>query len=126
MDLFSFKSTKYRRTSELGKEELNSPFLHQEMLTITDGIILWIYSSRKDSNIIFPLIRKPNEIAHYFAERGVNKEAIKGIQENTNAMRKQLTRAYSISRNNFIKPAYTLLQSIHFNNSINPNYALEK
>jgi len=29
-------------------------------------------------------------------------------------MRKQLTRAYSISRNNFIKPAYTLLQSILF------------
>lgn len=27
-------------------------------------------------------------------------------------MRKQLTRAYSISRNKFIKPAYTLLQSI--------------
>jgi hypothetical protein len=27
-------------------------------------------------------------------------------------MRKQLTRAYSISRNNFIKPAYTLLKSI--------------
>jgi hypothetical protein len=29
-------------------------------------------------------------------------------------MRKQLTHAYSISRNNFIKPAYTLLQSILF------------
>ncbi|MES2543534.1 MAG: hypothetical protein V4548_01520 [Bacteroidota bacterium] len=27
-------------------------------------------------------------------------------------MRKQLTRAYSISRNNFIAPAYTLLKSI--------------
>jgi len=82
------------------------------MLTITEGIIDWIYSSDKDSNIIFPLIRKSNEIAYYFAERGVDKEAIKDIQENTNAMRKQLTRAYAISRNNFIKPAYTLLQSI--------------
>lgn len=101
-------------TSDLCKEELNSSFLRQEMLTITDGIISWIYSSGKDSTIIFPLIRKSNEIAYYFAERGVDKEAIKGIQENTNAMRKQLTRAYSISRNNFIKPAYTLLQSILF------------
>ena len=101
-------------TSDLCKEELNSTFLREELLFITDGIISWIYSREKDSNVIFPLIRKSNEIAYYFAERGVDKEAIKGIQENTNAMRKQLTRAYSISRNNFIKPAYTLLQSILF------------
>jgi hypothetical protein len=98
--------------SDLCKEELNSHFLRQQMLVITDGIISWIYSNEKDSNILFPLIRKSNEIAYYFAERGVDKEAIKGIQENTNALRKQLTRAYSISRNNFIKPAYTLLKSI--------------
>jgi len=101
-------------TNDLCKETLNSGFLREELLTITDGIIAWIYSERKDSNVIFPLIRKSNEIAYYFAERGVDKEAIKGIQENTNAMRKQLTRAYSISRNNFIKPAYVLLQSILF------------
>ncbi len=101
-------------TTDLCKEELDSSFLRQELLGITDGIIAWIYSSDKDSNVIFPLIRKSNEIAYYFAERGVDKEAIKGIQENTNAMRKQLTRAYSISRNNFIKPAYTLLKSILF------------
>ncbi len=101
-------------TSDLCKEELNSNFLREELLFITDGIISWIYSKAKDSNVIFPLIRHSNEIAYYFAERGVDKEAIKGIQENTNAMRKQLTRAYSISRNNFIKPAYTLLQSILF------------
>ena len=101
-------------TSDLCKEELNLNNLRNELLNITDGIIAWIYSKEKDSNVIFPLIRKSNEIAYYFAERGVDKEAIKGIQENTNAMRKQLTRAYSISRNNFIKPAYTLLQSILF------------
>jgi hypothetical protein len=91
---------------------LNQTFLRNELLYITDGIVAWIYSKEKDSNVIFPLIRHSNEIAYYFAERGVDKEAIKGIQENTNAMRKQLTRAYTISRNNFIKPAYTLLQSI--------------
>lgn len=99
-------------TSPECKEPLDGVFLRQEMLAITDGIIAWIYSDKKDSNVIFPLIRKSNEIAYYFAERGVDKEAIKGIQENTNAMRKQLTRAYSISRNNFIQPAYTLLKSI--------------
>ncbi len=101
-------------TTDLCKEELNQPFLREQLLTITDGIISWIYSKEKDSNVIFPLLRNSNEIAYYFAERGVDKEAIKGIQENTNAMRKQLTRAYSISRNNFIKPAYILLKSILF------------
>lgn len=99
-------------TSDLCKEELNKTFLREELISITSGIISWIYSPEKDSNIIFPLIRRSNEIAYYFAERGVDKEAIKGIQENTNAMRKQMTRAYYISRNNFIKPAYTLLKSI--------------
>jgi hypothetical protein len=109
----AFKSPRTGAT-ELCKENLDSAFLRKEMITITEGIIAWIYSKRKDSNVIFPLIRTSNEIAYYFAERGVDKEAIKGIQENTNAMRKQLTRAYTISRNNFIKPAYTLLRSILF------------
>jgi hypothetical protein len=99
-------------TSGLCNEPLNAIFLRTEMIGITEGIIAWIYSKQKDSNVIFPLIRNANEIAYYFAERGVDKEAIKGIQENTNAMRKQLTRAYSISRNKFIKPAYILLKSI--------------
>ncbi len=98
--------------SDLCKEDLDKTYLRNELIKITEGIISWIYSKEKDSNVIFPLIRNSNEIAYYFAERGVDKEAIKGIQENTNAMRKQLTRAYSISRNKFIKPAYTLLKSI--------------
>ncbi len=97
---------------ELSKEPLDKQFLRKELIEVTDGIILWINSEEKDSKAIFPLLRRFNEIAYYFAERGVDKEAIKGIQENTNAMRKQLTRAYSISRNNFIAPAYTLLKSI--------------
>ncbi len=109
----SFKAPR-SGTTDLCKEPLDTVYLRDEMIAITDGIINWIYSHRKDSNVIFPLLRKSNEIAYYFAERGVDKEAIKGIQENTNAMRKQLTRAYTISRNNFVKPAYVLLQSILF------------
>ncbi len=96
----------------LSEDKLDTTMLRNELILITEGIIQWINSQKKDSKEIFPLIRKSNEIAYYFAERGVDKEAVKGIQENTNAMRKQLTRAYSISRNNFIKPAYTLLKSI--------------
>ena len=96
----------------LSDEPLDKFMLRNELLRLTDGIIDWLYSHKKDSKEIFPLLRSGNEIAYYFAERGVDKEAIKGIQENTNALRKQLTRTYSISRNNFIKPAYTLLKSI--------------
>lgn len=96
----------------LSEEPLDKFMLRNELLGLTDGIIDWLYSHNKDSKEIFPLLRRGNEIAYCFAEHGVDKEAIKGIQENTNAMRKQLTRAYSISRNNFIKPAYTLLKSI--------------
>ncbi|MES2543535.1 MAG: hypothetical protein V4548_01525 [Bacteroidota bacterium] len=43
-------------SSDMCKEELNSVFLRQEMMIITDGIISWIYSTAKDSNVIFPLI----------------------------------------------------------------------
>ncbi len=96
----------------LSEKPLDKFMLRNELLGLTEGIIEWLYSHNKDSKEIFSLLRRGNEIAYYFAERGVDKEAIKGIQENTNAMRKQLTRAYSISRNNFIKPAYTLLKSI--------------
>lgn len=98
----------------LSNDPLDKIYLRSEMMSITNGIIDWINSKEKDSYVIFPIIRKSNELAYYFAERGADKEAIKGIQENTNAMRKQLTRAYTISRNSFIKPAYVLLQSILF------------
>lgn len=37
---------------------------------------------------------------------------IKGIQENTIAMRKQLTRAYTITRNDLLAPSKTLLKAI--------------
>ena len=89
----AFKAPRNGNT-DLCKEDLNKIYLRNELLKVTEGIIAWIHSKEKDSNVIFPLIRNSNQIAYYFAERGVDKEAIKGIQENTNAMRKQLTRAY--------------------------------
>ena len=98
--------------NELSKDPLNIQFLRNEIIEVTEGVIFWINSKEKDSKAIFPMLRRLNEIAYYFVERGVDKEAVKGVQENTNALRKQLTRAYSISRNNFITPAYTLLKSI--------------
>ena len=71
----------------LSDEPLDKFMLRNELLGLTDGIIDWLYSHNKDSKEIFPLLRRGNEIAYYFAEHGVDKEAIKGIQENTNAMR---------------------------------------
>lgn len=99
-------------TSDLSREELNKEYLRSTLIKGSKGIVEWFNSKEKDSWKIFPLIREFNSIAFYFAERGVDKEAIKGIQENTNAMRKQLTRAYTIARTSFIGPAYTLVRSI--------------
>ena len=101
-------------TSELSKEELDKAYLKTELTSGGNQILNWLNSKEKDSLKIFPLIRKFNSIAYYFAERGVDKESIKGIQENTSAMRKQLTRAYIIARTSFIGPAYILVKGILF------------
>lgn len=99
-------------SSDLAKEPFNKQYLRETLQSVTNSIIAWINSSEKDSKAIFPELRKFNEVAYYFAERGADKEAVKGIQENTNVMRKQITRAYSISRNIFVAPAYMLLKAI--------------
>ncbi|MFM7053292.1 MAG: hypothetical protein ACKOX7_00975, partial [Bacteroidota bacterium] len=99
-------------SSDLSKEPLDKAYVHQTIAEVTDGVILWFRTPKKDSRIIFPLLRRLNGIAYYFAERGVDKEAIKGIQENTNAMRKQISRAYAISKTKFISSAYVLLNAI--------------
>ncbi|OWP77689.1 hypothetical protein BWK62_06995 [Flavobacterium oreochromis] len=44
----------------LCKEELKKIFLRVELISITNGIISWVYSPEKDSNIIFPLINVGN------------------------------------------------------------------
>jgi predicted membrane chloride channel (bestrophin family) len=86
-----------------------------EALTeLTDKIQGWFKSETKDSKEIFPALRKMNEIAFYMANNGADKDAVKGVQENVNGLRKQLTRAYTISRTDFIKPAYILLKSLLF------------
>jgi len=98
--------------SDLVKEPLNKEYVQKTLTDLAFSILKWLNSKEKDSMAIFPELRKLNDVAFYFAQRGVDKEAIKGIQENTNAMRKQITRAYSISRNIFVAPAYTLLKGI--------------
>ncbi len=79
---------------------------------VADGIMVWYKSKRKHSQQIFPLLRQLNDIVYYFAQNAGDKEAIKGIQENTNALRKLNTRAYTISRTDFVKSAYILQISI--------------
>lgn len=109
--LLAFKAPR-TGSPERTAEPLDPAYLRLTLGSASRGIMEWFKSKEKDSRIIFPLLRKFNEIAYYFAEQGVDKEAIKGIQENTNAMRKQITRAYTISRTSFIAPAYTLLRGL--------------
>jgi hypothetical protein len=101
-------------SSELAKEPLDKAYVHKTISEVTQGIIDWFRSEKKDSFVVFPLLRRLNGLAYYFAERGADKEAIKGIQENTNAMRKQISRAYAISKTSFVSAAYVLLRSIVF------------
>ncbi|RTY91307.1 hypothetical protein [Flavobacterium sp. GT3R68] len=93
---------------------LDKKLLKSELIFVTDNILEWLKSKNKNSQTVFPLLRRLNEIVYYFAENSCDKEAIKGIQENTNALRKQLTRTYTIARTNFIRSAYILQQSILF------------
>ncbi|MET0760051.1 MAG: hypothetical protein ABWZ56_06500 [Flavobacterium sp.] len=91
---------------------LDRKLLKSELIFVTENIIDWLKSKNKDSQTVFPLLRRLNEIVYYFAENSCDKEAIKGIHENTNALRKQLTRTYTIARTNFIRSAYVLQKSI--------------
>jgi hypothetical protein len=111
--ILAFRAPRTGNT-ELSKEPLDKAYVHRTLSEVTTGIIEWFRSEKKDSFVVFPLLRRFNEMAYYFAERGVDKEAIKGIQENTNAMRKQISRAYAISKTSFVSSAYTLLRSILF------------
>lgn len=96
----------------INTEPLDKEYVKNQLIISSNQIVSWIHSKEKDSLSIFPFIRNLNEVAYYYVLRGADREAVKGIQENTNQLRKNLTRIYAISRTNFIKPAYTLAQSI--------------
>lgn len=104
--LLSFRQSK-DKTANIDKNKIRLEFI-----SITESIVLWLNSTDKDSKIIFANIKRLNEIAFYFSEFNVEKDVIKGIQENTIAMRKQLTRAYTITRNDLLAPSKTLLKAI--------------
>ena len=97
-----------------GKPHLDKNYFQITLREVSETIVSWFSSSDKDSKAIFPALRRLNEIAYHIATAGAEKEAVKGIQDNVNQMRKQITRAYTISRTNFIAPAYVLLKSILF------------
>jgi hypothetical protein len=109
--ILAFKAAR-TGSNELSKEPLDAVYIHSTIKNVATGIHDWFKSTEKDSFVIFPLLRKLNGISYYFAERGVDKEAIKGVQENTNALRKQISRAYAISKTNFLSIAYILLMGI--------------
>ena len=104
--LLAFRSSKDKVAS------INKDHIRLELIEITECIILWINSKDKDSKIIFKTLRRLNEMAFSFSEKNVDKDVVKGIQENTNALRKQLTRTYTISKNDLLAPSKTLLKGI--------------
>jgi hypothetical protein len=93
-------------------EPIDGPALLRNLREVAGIILHWLGTKEKDSKALFPALRRLNESAYQLAELGADKESIKGIQENTNALRRQLTRAYSISRTHFLVPASVLLRGM--------------
>ena len=93
-------------------KELNKDKLYLSLLELTNSVLNWFKSCDKDSKTIYTAIRKINEIAYYLFKVGAEKDAAKGIQDNINQLRKNVTRAYYIARTDFLAPAYILLLSI--------------
>ncbi len=110
--LLGLKAPRSNDKAEKAKAELDKNYFYNTLSHVTDQILAWIKSNGKKSQELFPVLRKLNDSAYYLAEHYADKEAVKGIQENTNVMRKQLTRAYIISRTDFLAPAYALMYSI--------------
>lgn len=110
--LLGLKAPRSSDKADKAKVALDVGYFKTTLLTATNHIIDWIKSNEKKSEDLFPVLRKFNDVAYLLAEHYSDKEAVKGIQENTNVMRKQLTRAYIISRTDFIAPAYALMYSI--------------
>ena len=104
--LLAFRSSKDKVAS------INKDHVRLELIEITECIILWINSKDKDSKIIFKNLSRLNEMAFSFSEKNFDKDVVKGIQENTNALRKQITRTYTISKNDLLAPSKTLLKGI--------------
>ncbi|MFM2039130.1 MAG: hypothetical protein RL432_2069 [Bacteroidota bacterium] len=99
----------YKSTPDL---TIDKEKLYQSVYQLTLEVLAWFNSREKNSKTIYHSIRKVNEMAYYIARIGGDKEAVKGIQDNLNQLRKNLTRTYYIARTEFLAPAYFLLMSI--------------
>ena len=93
-------------------KDLDKDKLYNRLLELTTSVVNWFKSHEKDSKTIYNSIRKVNEMAYYISSVGGEKEAVKGLQDNLNQLRKNVTRAYYIARTDFLAPAYILLLSI--------------
>jgi len=93
-------------------KEIKADQLYASLVNLTSAIVQWFHSQDKDSKTIFSSIRNVNEVVYYLAKIGGEKEAVKGMQDNLNQLRKNITRTYYIARTEFLAPAFLLLLSI--------------
>jgi hypothetical protein len=95
-----------------GKPDIDKEKLYTRLKELTHSVVAWFKTLEKDSKTIYTAIRRMNEMAYYISSIGGEKEAVKGLQDNLNQLRKNITRAYYIARTDFLAPAYFLLMSI--------------
>jgi hypothetical protein len=83
-----------------------------QLLEFSQKIKNWLESPKKESQAIFPAFHFIDDITMLLYTNNADKESIKGTIENSNQLRRVLNRTYSISRTQFLLPAYTLQKSI--------------
>ena len=104
--------------------------IDRQLLHFSQKIKLWLESPKKESQVIFPAFHFFEEIVTYLHSNNADKESSKGIIENSNQLRRLLNRTYSISRTQFLIPAYTLQKAIILLSSIlfilvnDPNWSI--
>lgn len=103
-----------KRNKENNEQDaiINETWVKSEITAVNDGISIWLRGNDKRSETIYPLVRRINDMAIFLQKHGADKDCIKGIQDQANQLRKQVTRAYTIARTDFVAPAYTLQKSI--------------
>lgn len=91
---------------------INEAWVKSEIAVINAGVTNWLRSADKKSEVVFPVVRRVNEMAYTLQLHGSDKDCVKAIQDQANLLRRQITRAYTIARTDFVAPAYTLQKSI--------------
>jgi hypothetical protein len=88
---------------------IDTRYIYNSLVELSNATLEWFKSSDKHSKTIFDAIRKGNELTYFIANQEGGRDVLRGLQEGLNQLRKNVNRAYYISRTNFLTPVFYLL-----------------